>query len=150
MQRLAVSLALVAMLPFFGRVARAQTLSVSGNPGLLRVSTAIAGSEPMAVTNASTTYTITTPNPNRPYKIAAQLDAAMPVGITLTATLEPPPGATSLGPIPLDMTARDVVTSVPRNTNATQLITYTLTATVVAGVVPPSSRIVTLTVVRGQ
>lgn len=121
---------------------------MSGNPGLLRVSTAVAGSEPIAVSNSTTTYTVTTPNPNRAHKVQAQLNAAMPVGLTLAATLDPPPGATSLGPIALDMTARDVVTGIPRNTNSTQGITYTFTASVAAGVVPSTSRIVTLTIVR--
>ena len=131
------------------RAVGAQTIAVSGNPGLLRVSTAIPGSEPVAVSNASTTYTVTTPNQGRTHKVVAQLNAAMPVGLTLTATFDPPAGATSLGPIAVDMTARDVVTAIPRNTNSTQLITWTLTASVLAGVVPPTSRIVTLTIVRG-
>jgi hypothetical protein len=139
-----------ALLPTFGlRAVGAQTIAVSGNPGLLRVTTAIAGSEPVAVSNSTTTYTVTTPNPNRVHKVVAQLNAAMPTGLTLAATLDPPPGATSLGPIALDMTARDVVTAIPKNTNSTQLITWTLTASVLAGVVPPTSRIVTLTIVRG-
>ena len=149
--RFSLRVVLAALLPIFGSgAAGAQTIAASGNPGLLRVSTAIPGSEPLPVSNATATYTVTTPNPRRPHKITAQLNAAVPVGLTLTAEFEPPPGATSLGPIPLDMTARDVVTAIPHNTNATQLITYTLTATVLAGVVPPTSRIVTLTIVRGQ
>ena len=146
---LAFLLAFTALLPALGgRAVAAQTIAVSGNPGLLHVTTAVPGSEPIAVSNSTTTYTVTTPSPNRPHKVVAQLNAAMPVGLALTATLDPPPGATSLGPIALDMTARDVVTSIPRNTNATQLVTYTLTASVLAGVVPASSRIVSLTIVR--
>lgn len=128
--------------------ARAQTLSVSGNPGLLRVSTAIAGTEPLPVSNATTTYTVSTGNPNRPHKIMARLSAPMPPGVTLTATLDAPPGATSLGPVALDATDRDVVIDIPRRTSATQGITYQLSATVAAGVVPNSSRIVTLTIVQ--
>jgi hypothetical protein len=135
-------------MPIGIRAVGAQTIAISGNPGLLRVSTAITGSEPVAVSNSTTTYTVTTPNPNRPHKVVAQLNAAMPTGLTLSATFDPPPGATSLGPIAVDMTARDVVTAIPRNTNSTQLITWTLTASVLAGVVPPTSRIVTLTIVR--
>lgn len=130
------------------RVAGAQTLSVSGSPGLLRVSTAVAGSEPIAVTNASTTYTVTTGNPNRLHKITARLSAPMPVGVTLTASLAAPAGATSLGPVALDATARDVVLDIPRRTTATHAITYTLSATVAAGVIPNSSRTVTLTIVQ--
>jgi len=136
-------------MPLLGvRAIRAQTVSASGNPGLLRVSTAIAGSEPVAVSNSTTTYTVTTPPANRTHKVTAQVNAAMPVGLTLSATLAPPPSASSVGPVALDMTARDVVTGIQRNTNSTQAITYTLTATVLAGVVPPTSRIVTLTIVR--
>lgn len=143
-------LLVVALLPLAGiRAIGAQTIAVSGNPGLLRVSTAVPGSEPVAVSNSSTNYTVTTQNPNRPHKVVAQLNAAMPTGLTLSAEFDPPPGAVSLGPIGLDMTARDVVTGIPRNTNSTQLITWTLTASVLAGVVPPTSRIVTLTIVRG-
>jgi hypothetical protein len=138
----------VALLSVAVGAAQAQTLSVSGNPGLLRVSSAIPGSEPMAVSNTSTTYRVTTPTQNRPHKVTAQLNAAMPVGLTLSATFEPPPGAISLGAIDLDMTTRDVVTDIPRRIDSTQLITYTLTASVLAGVVPPSSRIVTLTIVQ--
>jgi hypothetical protein len=128
--------------------AAAQTVNVSGNPGLLRISTAIAGSEPIAVSNSGTTYTVTTGNPNRPHKIMARLSAPMPVGLTLTASLAAPPGATSLGPIALDAIDRDVVLDIPRRTTATQAITYALSATVAAGVIPNSSRTVTLTLVQ--
>lgn len=126
----------------------AQTVNVSGNPGLLRISTAIAGSQPIAVSNSSTTYTVTTGNPNRLYKITARLSAPMPVGVTLTASLAAPPGATALGPIILDAIDRDVVLDIPRRTTATQAITYALSATVAAGVIPNSSRTVTLTLVQ--
>jgi len=130
------------------RGAGAQTLNVSGNPGLLRVSTAVAGSEPIAVTNASTTYTVTTGNPNRFHKITALLSAPMPVGLTLTGNFAAPAGATSLGPVALDAIARDVVLGIPRRTTSTHTITYTLLATVAAGVIPNSSRTVTLTIVQ--
>lgn len=126
----------------------AQTIAVSGTPGLLRVSTAVAGSQPVAVSNATTTYTVTTPRANRTYRISARLDAPMPPGVTLTASLAAPPGATSLGAVALDATGRDVVTGVRRNTSATGSITYQLSATVDAGVVPLSSRTVTLTIVQ--
>ena len=141
-------LTIAALLTMVGRAAFAQTLSASGNPALLRVNTAVAGSEPIAVSNSSTSYTVTTPNPNRPHNITAQIDANMPVGITLTVSLAAPPGATSLGPIALDVTARDVVTGIPRRANSTHGITYQLAATVQAGVVPLSSRTVTLTIVQ--
>ena len=139
---------MAAGLSLVGSNAAAQTVNVSGNPGLLRISTAIAGSQPIAVSNSATTYTVTTGNPNRPHKIMARLSAPMPVGVTLTASLAAPPGATSLGPIALDAIDRDVVLDIPRRTNATQAITYMLSATVAAGVIPNSSRTVTLTIVQ--
>ena len=137
-----------ALLPLGSGAVRAQTLSASGDPGLLRISVAVAGSEPIPVSNSTTTYTVTTPNPNRPHNITAQLNAAMPTGVTLTGTFDPPAGATSLGPIALDQTARAVVTGIPRRTNSTHSITYALSATVLAGVVPLSTRVITLTIVQ--
>jgi hypothetical protein len=128
--------------------AHAQTLAVSGSPGLLRVSNAVAGSQPIAVSNSSTTYTVTTPNPTRLYNLTARLSAPMPAGVTLTGTFAAPPGATSLGAIALDATDRNVVTGIPRRTNATLGITYQLSALASAGVVVNSSRTITLTLVQ--
>lgn len=102
----------------------------------------------MPIVSAGGTYTITTPNANRTYAITAQLNANMPTGSTMAVTLDAPTGATSLGAVNLDVTARNVVTGIRRNTNATQNITYTFTATAAAGVIPLSSRTVTLTVIR--
>jgi hypothetical protein len=138
----------IAVLVLNARAAFAQTLTTAGAPVLMRVSSAVAGSQPAPVTVAGGTYTITTPTPNRTYAITAQLDASMPVGATMTATLAAPPGATSLGPVALDVTARNVVTGIGRNVISTQNITYMFTATAAAGVVPLSTRLVTLTVVR--
>lgn len=137
-----------ALLLICGRAGFAQTVVVSGNPGLLRISAAIAGSQPTSVSDASTTYTVITPVPKRTYKITAQLNALMPTGVTLTATLAAPAGATSVGPVALDVTARDVVTGIGRSVTSTQSITYQLTATVAAGVIPSSNRTVTLTIIR--
>jgi hypothetical protein len=127
----------------------AQTLSAAGGPSLMRVSSAVAGSEPPPITAvAGGTYTITTPNPNRTYAITAQINANMPTGATLSITLQAPTGAVSLGPVALDVTARNVVTGIGRNVNATRNITYDFAATAAAGVLPLSSRTVTLTVIR--
>jgi hypothetical protein len=46
------------------------------------------------------------------------------------------------------MTARNVVTGIPRRVTATLNITYQFTATVAAGVIPPTTRTVTLTIVQ--
>jgi hypothetical protein len=137
------------LLLIVSRVVVAQTITVSGNPPALKITAAVAGSEPTSVSNNTTTYTVVTPNPaNRTYKITAQLNALMPANVTLTATLAAPTGGTSVGPVALDLTARDMVTGIPKSTNATQSITYQLSATVLAGVVPSTNRIVTLTVLK--
>ena len=142
------ALAAILLLLAAGRRAHAQTLAVSGSPGLLRVSNAVAGSEPIAVSNSSTTYTVSTPVPNRLYNLTARINAPMPAGVTLSGTFAAPPGATSLGAIALDATARNVVTGIPRRTDATLGITYQLSALATAGVVPNSSRTITLTLVQ--
>jgi len=143
-------LALAALLPLCGsRALVAQTITVSGNPAALIVNAAIAGSEPISVSNSSTTYTAVTPlNPPKTYAVTAQLNANMPVGTTLNATFVAPPGGTSVGAVALDVTARNVVTGIPRNTDATQGITYQFVATAAAGVIPSTTRTVTLTILR--
>ena len=148
LQRLLTLSAACVLVALGTQAVGAQTLTVSGNPGLLRVSSAVAGSEPTPVSNSATTYTVTTPNPNRTYKLTARLNAPMPVGIVLTGSFAAPPGATSLGAVSLDNTDRDVVTGIPRQTNATLTITYQLSPTAAGGVQLPSPRTVTLTLVR--
>ena len=138
----------MAVLVLSARAAFAQTVTTAGAPGLMRVSSAVAGSQPLPITVPGGTYTVVTLNPNRTYAITAQLNSNMPTGTTMAITLVAPPGATSLGAVALDGTARNVVTGIGRNVNSTQNITYTFTATTAAGVVPFSSRTVTLTVVR--
>jgi len=141
------ALVISALLLFGSRASRAQTLAVSGNPGLLRITTAVAGSPPTAVSNGATTYTVTTPGANKTYRITAQLNANVPAGVTLTVTLAAPPSGTSLGAVTLTTVAQNVVTGIPKNTNATRSITYQFTGNVSAGVIASTSRIVTLTLV---
>ena len=130
----------------FGALAEAQTLSVSGSPASLVVNTAIAGQPPTSDNDATTTYTVKAQNKNSPIKITGRLNSAMPPGVTLTISMQAPGGATSNGTVTLDATTRDLVGNIS-NTNAqTRSITYTLSATAAAGVVPPQSRTVTLTI----
>src|SRR5258707_273182 len=100
----------------------AQVISVSGNPGLLRISTAVAGSEPTSpAPDASRTYTFTTPNPggNPKYQILMSLDANMPANVTLTCTLTAPAASgTSNGAIVLDVTPRAMVINIKKNFTA--------------------------------
>jgi len=139
--------ALVALLLISSRALVAQTVAISGNPSAFVVNSAVAGSEPLALSNSSTTYTVNTPpSPNTKYQVTAQLNANMPVGTTLTATFAPTQGATSTGAIILDVTPRQMVNNVRKNYSGTAAITYQFGATVSAGVIPTTTRIVTLTI----
>lgn len=118
-------------------------ISVSGNPGNLVVSTATAGSEPDAVTDNSTTYSITTNESSK--KITGSISAAMPTNTTLQINLTAPTGGSSAGNITLGTVAADLVTGIATVAESGLTITYTFSATVDAGVVASDSRTVTLT-----
>jgi hypothetical protein len=123
----------------------AGAMTVGPAPALLRISVAVPGFDPAPV-SAATTYTIKAGKVTKPQGVSAQLNAAMPVGVTLTVELSAPTGATSNGPVALDATIRELVGNITNITVETQTITYTLTATAAAGVIPFSSRTVTFTV----
>lgn len=137
---------LAAVLLLSSRTAVAQpTVTTSGNPGSLTITTAVAGSDPTSVSDASTTYTLTRVKPPQPQKITAQLSSNMPTGVTLTATFAVGAGlGTSAGPVALDITARNVVTNITGNYTAA--ITYQLSALPSAGVIASQTRTVTLTI----
>jgi hypothetical protein len=134
----------VAGLALVARDARAQ-LSVSGNPATMKVTAAVAGSAPTAISNALTTYSITSNPPSGHYAITAHINAAMPAGVTLTATLAASKG-TSAGAITLSTVAQNMVTTITKKMSS-QAITYKLSATAAAGVVPLQTRTVTLTLI---
>lgn len=120
-------------------------LTVSGPPAPFVISTAVAGSEPAAITNSVTTYYVLDKKPAGTRKISAALDSPMPPGTTLTIQLVPSAGATSLGPVSMDMTDRNLVVGIYKDNGSTLGITYVFTATVSAGVVTSQSRNVTFT-----
>jgi hypothetical protein len=128
-------------------VAGAQTITVSGSPAAMNITTAGgAGFGPTSVTNAITTYTAKAKKAAQPQKITAQLNAIMPAGVTLTIDMVPTTGGVDFGTITLDATARDVIGNITNTTNETHAITYTLSALVTAGVITSQSRTVTLTI----
>ena len=135
------------LLVIASRTVASQTISVAGNPAALTVTNAIAGSEPIVV-SSSTSFTITTPPPNRTYKVTAQLASALPAGVSIVATMTAPAGATAVGAVTLSTTAQDMVTGLGRNVTFTGTITYQLVATASAGVVSSQTRNVTLTILR--
>jgi hypothetical protein len=134
----------VAGLAFGATDARAQ-ISVSGSPAAMKVTAAVAGSAPTAVSNGLTTYSLASNPPFGHYAITASINSPMPAGVTLTITLAVNVAkATSSGAVTLNTVAQNVVTSISsRMTGKT--ITYNLSATAAAGVVPLQTRTVTLT-----
>jgi|GEM_PF-2372812 len=132
----------VAGLAFGAREARAQ-VSVSGSPAAMKVTMAVAGSAPAAVSDALTTYSsATNPAPGH-FSITASINSPMPAGVTLTITLAASRGS-SAGAVTLSTVAQNVVTGITQKMNS-QTITYNLSATAAAGVVPLQTRQVTLT-----
>jgi hypothetical protein len=125
-------------------VAAINELSVSGSPGSLTVSTATAGDAPDAVSDATTTYAITTNETGR--KITGALNTAMPDGVTLTATLAAPTGGSSVSAVTLSTVAADLVTGITTLNESGKAITFGLSATSAAGVVPSAVKTVTLTI----
>jgi hypothetical protein len=140
-----VKLLVAAGLLLSGRAAVAQILTVSGSPAAMTITSAIAGSDPTSVSNSSTTYSAIV---FIPCHITAALGSNMPTGVTLTISLAVAAGATSSGPVALDLTARNVVTNVTA-TQSNRAITYNLSALASAGVIASQTRIVTLTIVAG-
>lgn len=122
-------------------------ISVSGNPAALTVNAAVAGSAPTLVSDATTTYAITTNQATR--KITGILDTAMPSGVTLTVALAAPTGGTSAGDVTLTGTAADLVTVISTLNESGKTITYKLSATSAAGVIASANKTVTLTIAAG-
>ncbi|HEX6751308.1 MAG TPA: hypothetical protein VF092_28715 [Longimicrobium sp.] len=120
-------------------------LSFTGSPSLV-ISTATAGGAPTSAT-ANATYAITTNESNR--KVTAQIDSDTPAGVALSVSLAAPAGATSAGAVQLGTTAQDVVTGIGTVSASGLNVTYTLSATAAAGVVPSTTRTVTYTITAG-
>ncbi len=128
-------------------------LAVSGNASLT-VSSATAGSSPDDVTDATSTWSITTNEPSK--KLAGDIDTAMPTGVTLTLEAEAPTksdgttsAGTSAGAVTLATTAADLVTGIAEAESTGSGLTYTLSATTDAGPVASETRTVTLYLVDG-
>jgi len=127
----------------------AQTVTVSGDPGMLTVGSAPPGSPLDPASDASTTYTVTTTAAGQ--RIVARLDTPLPSGVTLTVSLTPPSGAANEGEITLSTVDQTVVGSIPAaGTYSGLAITYRLAAVTAAGPVPTTVRSVVLTVVPGS
>ncbi|MDQ6717878.1 MAG: hypothetical protein M3Z17_05975 [Gemmatimonadota bacterium] len=138
--------ALALLIPSAARLP-AQTLSVSGSPGPMTVSVATAGSQPLAVSDATTTYSASALTSLLAKKITGQVNTNLPPGVTLTISLVAPSGASSSNAVTLDTTPRDLVVNITNAVPQSKAVTYTLSATVAAGTISSTSRTVTLTLV---
>ena len=121
-------------------------MAASTDPGALTISTATAGSQPDNATDATTTYAITTnADSSAPKKITGAIESVMPTAVTLTVNLAAPSVGSSAGATALSTSAADLVTGISKVAESGRTITYTLSATVAAGVVASATRTVTLT-----
>ena len=121
-------------------------LDASGNPGMLTINSATAGSSTLTpATDGSTTYALTTNGTNR--KITGQITSGgdMPANTNLEVQLIAPTGGSSPGYVFLTSgSAADLVTSITQLAESGKTITYRFSATLAAGTVS-GSRTVTLT-----
>ena len=121
-------------------------IAVTGTPSLL-INTATAGSAPTSVTSAGNTWAVTTNQTGA--KITASIASAMPAGLTLSANLGAPAGATSNGLVALGTTANDMVTGITKLNASGLALSYQLSATAAAGVITSATKIVTYTITGG-
>ena len=121
-------------------------IAVTGSPSLV-INAAAAGSAPTSVTASGNTWSVTTNQSGA--SITASIPTAMPAGLTLSANLTAPAGATSTGLTALGTTAVNVVTGITKLNSAALGLAYQLDATAAAGVVSSSTRVVTYTITGG-
>jgi len=118
-------------------------ISVSDNPDNLVINSATAGSQPNEDTDNTTTWAITTNQTSR--KMTGSINSNMPANVTLEINLIAPTGGVSEGDVSLSSIDADLVTSIETVAESGLTITYTLSATVAAGVVPQAQKTVTIT-----
>jgi hypothetical protein len=128
------------------QVSAINQIAVTGAPSLT-INAAVAGSAPTSVTSAANTWSVTTNQSTA--MITASIPLAMPVGLTLSANLTAPAGATSTGLTALGTVAVNVVTGITKLNSAALGLTYQLDATAAAGVVSSATRVVTYTITGG-
>jgi hypothetical protein len=118
--------------------------TTTGTPAAMVINSVTPGLQPDPALSANTTYNITTNESNK--KITGILDVAMPANTLLIVNLAAPTGATSLGDVALSTVAADLVTGISNTAASGKTITYKFSSSVTAGIVTPTSRVVTFTV----
>lgn len=119
-------------------------ITISDGEIYLTVNSAIAGREPSAATDTTSTYDITTNEPAR--KITAQLSSGMPSNTSLKVSLvSVPEGWTSSGEQFLSADMAVTLATGDQGGGTGLMISYTFAAGVSAGIVTQGSRTVTYT-----
>jgi YD repeat-containing protein len=149
-------LAIVALVPAAQAQTANQTVTYAvnainqiafvGAPSLT-ITTAVAGSAPTSVTDASATWAVTCNQTGA--KITATLAANMPAGLTLSSNLVAPTGGASAGYLALSTVGVDLVTGITKLAQGALGVTYKLDATAAAGVVASATKVVTYTISGG-
>ena len=149
-------LAVVALVPAAQAQTATQTVTFQvnainqiafvGAPSLT-ITTATAGSAPTSVTDATSSWAVTTNQTGA--KITASIASNMPTGLTLSSSLVAPAAATSAGFLSLSTTAVDLVTGITKLAQGALGVSYRLDATAAAGVVASATRLVTYTITGG-
>ena len=125
------------------QISAIDTISVSGNPPTLIISTI-----PGSVSDSSTTYAVSTNGTNR--RITGQITTGgdMPANTSLYATLQAPTGGTSAGEQTLTSgSAVNLVTGISTLAESGRQISYRFAAVAGAGIIDPAqNRVVTLTI----
>lgn len=118
-------------------------IGVSGNPPPFDAVCATAGSSPCDIEDMSTFYAVTVNGSS--FRLMASINTPMPTGTLLYLDAAPPNGATSTGEVVLDVSDQDLVTGISQVAQSNLALCYTFQSTPAAGVIPSTTRIVTLT-----
>lgn len=137
---------LIYLSSFLSLAAEAQSandLRISGNPAMLIVNSAEAGSQPDIAIVTGTTYNIKTNRSGQ--KITASINFAMPSNLYLLLRLSPPKNAYAEEYVILTPVAKNVVTNISKVNEKNLGITYGLAASIAAPPQGPLTRVVTFT-----
>jgi hypothetical protein len=121
-------------------------IAVAGTPSLT-ISAAVAGGAPTLVTSSGNTWAVTTNQSGA--KISASIGSALPTGITLSANMSAPAGASTAGLTALSTGGVDLVTGITKQNASGLSLSYQLEATSAAGVIASQTRVVTFTITGG-
>lgn len=118
-------------------------IAISGSPCPMIASQACAGNDVFDVVDDSTFYAVTSNGSSE--KLFSCLDNQMPPGTALLVLASAPIGATSTGIVNLDVAGQTLVTGISQTAQSNLQISYIFRCTTAAGILAPTSRIVTFT-----